>query len=299
MSCQVARACTIEGSVVARPIVKWAGGKSRLLAELRRHVPREMETYAEPFCGGAALYFALASGKERPFRRALLADKNAELVATYCAIRDDVDAVIDALKDYKYDRDLFYRIRELDTSEMTGVARAARLIFLNKTCFNGLWRVNAAGKFNVPFGRYKSPRILDEAALRAASRALAGAEIVHGDFTSVTRELGAGDFVYFDPPYVPLSKTASFTSYAVDRFGPAEQERLVAELHLLRARGARAMLSNAYNEETARLYAEFAFHVIDAPRSINSDPTKRQSTRELIVTTWEKRARRRERVSRV
>ena len=161
--------------------MKWAGGKSRLLGELIARVPRRLKTYAEPFAGGAALFFALASERARgarSFEHAILADRNEELVACYRAVQGDVEAVIEALADFRYDRDLFYEVRAQDTAGMSDVDRAARFIFLNRTCFNGLWRVNSGGRFNVPFGKYKNPRILDRDALLAASRALAGVEIV-------------------------------------------------------------------------------------------------------------------------
>ena len=159
--------------MVAKPIVKWAGGKSRLLGELLSRVPPEIGTYAEPFAGGAALFFAIASSPVHRFERALLSDANEELVATYRAVRDDVDALVAELGKYKHDEKLFYRTREMDTRGMSDVQRGARLLFLNRTCYNGLWRVNAAGRFNVPFGRYKNPKILHEPTLRAASTALA------------------------------------------------------------------------------------------------------------------------------
>jgi DNA adenine methylase len=279
-------------SVDAKPIVKWAGGKSRLLGELLDRVPRRLETYAEPFAGGAALFFALAAErakKKRSFERALLADRNEELVACYRAVRDDVSAVIAALGSgvFRYDRDVFYEVRAADTRGWSDVARAARLLFLNHTCFNGLWRVNASGQFNVPFGKYKNPRICDEAALRAASRALADAEIHSCDFADVTRDLASGDFVYFDPPYVPLSRTASFTAYARDGFSPNDQERLAAELRALKRRGARAMLSNADTPVTRALYDGLACHSVRAPRSISCDGARRGDAGELVVTTWE------------
>src|SRR4051812_40926327 len=144
----------------AKPIVKWAGGKSRLLPELLARVPRKIGTYAEPFAGGAALFFALASEAERGERsidRAILADRNEELVATYRAVKTDVEAVIELLRGYRAERDLFYQVRALPTSDLSDVQRAARFVFLNRTCFNGLWRVNSGGKFNVPFGKYKNP----------------------------------------------------------------------------------------------------------------------------------------------
>ena len=278
-----------SNSRAVKPIVKWAGGKSRLLPELLKRVPGEIRTYAEPFAGGAALFFALAASAERgrrSFKRAILSDENQELVACYRAVRENVDGVIEALRDYRYDKDLFYETRDRDPRAMTDVNRAARLIFLNHTCFNGLWRVNASGRFNVPFGRYKNPRILDEEGLRAASAAFARTEVMHGDFALATRKLGRGDFVYFDPPYAPVSKTASFTAYAREGFDASDQERLLDEFRALHERGALAMLSNADTKEMRALYKQFAVHIVYAPRSINSDGAKRGNARELLVTSW-------------
>jgi DNA adenine methylase len=274
--------------MTAKPIVKWAGGKSRLLPELLSRVPTDIGTYAEPFAGGAALFFAVGSDPSRSWKRAVLADQNEELVACYRAIKADVDAVIHALGAYRYDKDLFYETRDRDTAGMSDVERGARLIFLNHTCFNGLWRVNAGGKFNVPFGRYANPRILDEEGLRAAAALFKRVKIETCDFAEVTRSLGAGDFVYLDPPYVPLSKTASFTAYGSRGFGPEDQSRLRVQLEELRDRGVFAMLSNADTPETRELYKGFAMHVVRAPRSINSDPTKRGDAAELLVVSWDK-----------
>jgi DNA adenine methylase len=272
-----------------RPIVKWAGGKTKLLSELVARMPGEMRTYAEPFSGGAALFFAIADQSEkyaRKFDRAILADRNEELVITYNAVKRDADSVIRELAEYKYDRDLFYATRSKNPKTLTDAARAARLLFLNRTCFNGLWRVNSKGEFNVPFGRYKNPTICDPDGLRAASRALARAEIVHSDFADVTRDLGRGDFVYFDPPYAPVSSTADFTAYAAGGFGHADQVRLTTEVEALRDRGALVMLSNADTPETRALYKDFTLAVVGVSRSINSDASKRGETAELIVTTW-------------
>jgi DNA adenine methylase len=284
----------------ARPIVKWAGGKSKLLSELLPRVPTEMRTYAEPFAGGAALFFAVAASARaggpgaRRFRRAILADRNDELVAAYRAVRDDVAAVVEALRGYRYERELYYEVRERSTSGMSDPERAARLLFLNRTCFNGLWRENSRGQFNVPFGRYKNPKIVDEPALRAASEALAGVDLRAGDFQDVTRELGAGDFVYFDPPYAPASPTSDFTSYAAGGFGPADQRRLAEEFRRLRARGVLAMLSNADTKDVRELYSDFAIHRVSAPRSINATADRRGPAREVLVTSWEPPAQLRE-----
>jgi DNA adenine methylase len=285
--------------VAPRPVVKWAGGKTRLLDRLMKRLPPgRFKTYAEPFCGGGAMFFALAAEPKRRFTRALLADKNAELVTLYQVIKDDVEPLIDRVQAYQDDyyrlgedqrRERFYEVRELDSAKLTPVERGARLLFLNRTCFNGLWRVNASGRFNVPFGKYASPRILDIDVLRAAHEALSIAEIYLADFSFVTKKLKRGDFVYFDPPYVPVSKTANFTAYASDPFGPAEQERLASELGRLKKLGVDAMLSNAATAEMKALYVRHGFVVdsIQAARSINSDPSKRGDVTELVVTTYD------------
>jgi DNA adenine methylase len=271
---------------MAKPIVKWAGGKTKLLDPLLARVPTRIGTYVEPFAGGAALFFALADDPSRSFERAVLADRNEDLIACYRTVRDEVEALIAALSGFRYDEDEYYRVRAEDGAAMPDLARAARMIFLNRTCFNGLWRVNKSGKFNVPFGRYDKPRIVDAVGLRAASRALAKAEIVSADFEDVTRSLGPGDFVYLDPPYVPVSKSASFTTYSAGGFGPADQERLVVELARLRASGVAAVLSNADTEATRELYRDFAIHLVTAPRAINSQAGGRGRVGELIVTSW-------------
>jgi len=278
--------------MVAKPIVKWAGGKTRLLAEILERVPTTMRTYAEPFAGGAALFFALASEREegkpgaRSFERAVLADRNVELVTCYRAVQGDVDAVIEALRPYRYDEALYYETRDVDPTTLSAAARAARFIFLNRTCYNGLWRVNSRGGFNVPFGRYTNPRILDEEGLRVASRALADVEIELADFQAVTDRLGPGDFVYFDPPYAPVSKTSDFTAYAAGGFGPEEQRRLAGELTRLRARGVLALLSNADTPDTRLLYQDFAVDSVMAARAINSKGERRGQVSELLVSNW-------------
>ena len=279
--------------------MKWAGGKARLLDRLMKRLPPgRFKTYAEPFCGGGAMFFALAAEPKRRFTRALLADKNAELVTLYQVIKDDVEPLIDRLRGYQENyyrlddekrRERFYEVRAFDSSKLTPVERGARLLFLNRTCFNGLWRVNASGQFNVPFGKYASPRILDVEVLRAAHEALEVAEIHLADFSVIAKKLKRGDFAYFDPPYVPVSKTANFTAYASDPFGPKEQERLATELARLKKAGVYAMLSNAATPEMKALYVHHGFVVdsIQAARSINSDPSKRGDVTELVVTTYD------------
>ncbi len=281
-------ACSGWPEDAARPIVKWAGGKTKLLAALLPLVPIRIDTYVEPFAGGAALFFALASETPRRFKRAVLCDANPELAACYRAVKTDVDGVIKALGRYRNSERMFYAVRARDTRDMGDVERAARLLFLNRTCFNGLWRVNSKGLFNVPFGQYANPRICNADALRAASRALACATIRSGDFATATRRLGrhfigTGDFVYCDPPYVPLSTTADFTSYAAGGFGADSQKRLLDELKRLRRAGARVIVSNADTRETRALYKGFRVLTVKAPRAINSDKAKRGLVRELVV----------------
>lgn len=240
------------------------------------------------------MFFRLSCYDRPLFDHAILADQNAELIALYRAIKLEVEPLIERLRVYQEEHDQldqegrseqFYAVR--DQNPQTDVERGARLLFLNKTCFNGLWRVNSAGRFNVPFGRHARPRILESEGLRAAHRAFARATVVHADFSEVTRQLGKGDFAYFDPPYVPVSKTANFTAYS-GRFGFDEQERLAAEAATLHERGVRAMLSNAATAEMSALYKKHGFHVgkVRAARLINSDATKRGDVEELVVTTY-------------
>lgn len=285
-----------RAAVAARPIVKWAGGKAKLLGALLPRVPAQIRSYVEPFAGGAALFFSLASeatGADRParrFERAVLWDQNPELVACYRAVRDDVHAVVRALGRYRYDKELFYAVRARDTRRMSDVARAARLVFLNRTCFNGLWRVNSKGRFNVPFGKYTRPTILDREGLLAASEALAGVKLGCGDFARATRRLGAGDFVYFDPPYDPASKTSDFTSYAPGGFSFADQRRLACEMRRLRDAGVLVLLSNADTPAMRELYSDFGVHLVEARRSINAVGARRGMVSELLVVGWERPA---------
>ncbi len=265
-----------------RGFLKWAGGKRELVPHLAPYVPTKLRTYVEPFAGGAALFFALADHDVR-WERAVLCDVNEDLIIAYTAVRDHVDDLLDALRHYRCEEELFYRTRAIDPKTLNVVDRAARAIFLNRTCYNGLWRVNSRGIFNVPFGRYTDPTICNEPVLRAASKHLRGVELVLGDFHGVTRSLGTRDFVYFDPPYVPVSKSASFTAYAKNGFGVKEQERLVAEFARLSKKGVRAVLSNADTDGTRELYGAFEKHSIGVRRSINSSATKRGPAPELIV----------------
>ncbi|MGE0229272.1 MAG: DNA adenine methylase [Dehalococcoidia bacterium] len=287
--------------MTARPFLKWAGGKSQLLPELVRRSPRRIDTYYEPFLGGAALFFALSSDAERAPRRAVLNDLNGALMTTYRVVRDQAPALATALErlqeEYAGADDagraaMYYRVRD-EHGRTDAVEVAARVIFLNKTCFNGLFRVNRRGEFNVPFGRYKSPRILDREALLAASAALRGVELQSADFAEACAEAGPGDFVYFDPPFHPLSDTSNFTAYTEREFGRAEQIRLKRCIDVLTARGVSVMLSNSPHPWIRGGY-EFSGYAIDevqARRAINSRGDGRGPIGELVVTNYEEVAR--------
>jgi DNA adenine methylase len=266
----------------ARPFLKWAGGKGQLLAQLRPLLPAvgTYGRYFEPFAGGAALFFALNP------KRALLADVNAELIDCYKAARDDVDAVIEALGQYRYGADHYYRARELDPRTLPLAQRAARTIYLNRTGYNGLYRVNRSGKFNVPMGRYTNPTLCDAANLKACSKALAKVVLRLEDFEAVAARAKPGDFVYFDPPYVPVSDTADFTSYVPGGFGSNQQRRLAGVFAELGRRGVHAMLSNSDTPAVRELYAGFRIHRVLASRHINSRGSRRGKVGEVVVTTF-------------
>lgn len=265
----------------AGPIVKWVGGKSKLLGELTARSPRHYVRYFEPFFGGGALFFRLAPGT------AVLSDANGELMDCYRTIRDDVDGAIRALGRHceQHSEEHYYAVRESwnAPAPTTPIERAAAFVYLNKTCYNGLWRVNSKGAFNVPMGRYDKPRILDEEGLRAAASALANATLEHAPFDHVLGRAQAGDFVYFDPPYDPVSETAYFTGYTADAFTRRDQERLALVFRTLADRGCAVLLSNSDTPFIRQLYAGFHIDTVKCARAINSRADARGAVSEVII----------------
>ncbi len=261
----------------ARPFLKFAGGKRAIIAELLARVPSRYEAYHEPFVGGGALFFSLDP------ERAYISDINKELMNCYTVIREDLQNLMSALWMIPYDRGgndesnraVFNAIRGLDRDENFGILppvfRAARTIFLNRTCYNGLWRVNSRGEFNTPFGKYKNPKIVDELNLQLCSSVLQSCTISNDDFTQSLKRVKKDDFVYLDPPYLPSSSTADFTSYHEDGFGYRDHQRLAEECHRLDKLGAKFLLSNSNTPEAKDLYKGFHIDIIEAPRSINRE----------------------------
>ena len=276
---------------MAKPFLKWAGGKRSVLPVLLKAAPEQIETYYEPFLGGGALFFALQA--EGRFKHAVLSDSNEELINAYIQVRDAPDALVIALAVYqrKYrelDREhrasFYYTIRAKNPT--CDVGRAARLIFLNKTCYNGLYRVNSRGEFNVPHGRYANPTICDQVNLQAASKALQGADLKVADFAEAVVKAHEGDFAYFDPPYFPLSETANFTSYTDGQFGWGAQQRLARIAYGVVHRGGTFALSNAGTDEPRRIYERYGFNTATASavRLINADSSGRGEVTEHLVT---------------
>lgn len=261
-----------------RPFVKWAGGKRQLLPELLRYVPERHGRYFEPFVGGGALFFEL-----RP-PVALLTDVNERLIRTYRGVRDHVGRVIELLDSYPHDEKFFYELRDLDVDTQTDADVAAWFIYLNKVGFNGLYRVNRKNRFNVPFGRHKNPTICDHATLRACSAALARASLEVADFETAVAQAAPGDLVYFDPPYVPLSVTSSFTSYTSGGFGRDAQVRLRDLALELKQRGVHVLLSNSSADFVRDLYQpSFITTEVSATRLVNSKVTRRGAITELVI----------------
>lgn len=267
------------------PFVKWAGGKSQLLPDLVRYRPRSIATYLEPFVGGGALFFALAPS------RAIIADANPELMAAYRTVQRDPESLmreLDELQPYGADEEFFENQRRKDPSKLPELKRAARFIFLNKTCFNGLYRVNSRGQFNTPFNHNKkAPRLYDRGNILACNKALAGKLIVQGDYRDVSGYARSGDFVYFDPPYQPLTPSSSFTSYTADDFDFEDQCRLAAVVDQLADAGCNVMVSNSAHPEIEKLYAKRHYvHRLRARRAINSDKNGRGKVDELLILTY-------------
>lgn len=271
---------------VPRPFLKWAGGKTQLADVLLERMPLVFNVYHEPFVGGGALFFRLY--REQKIRYAVLSDINAELIDTYLAVRDHISEVVRLLSEFPYDEEFYYSIREKDPWRLSLPERAARMIYLNKTGYNGLYRVNRQGKFNVPFGRYKSPKYLDQENLLAASKALQDVDILCASFESVVGRVIPGDFVYFDPPYVPISQTANFVSYHENGFGLSDQEHLRDVCVELSKNKVYVMLSNS-NTETVKSMYDLPYFTTDevlANRAINCKGEKRGKIAELVITNY-------------
>jgi DNA adenine methylase len=263
------------------PFLKWAGGKRQLLAQLAPHIPSAYGSYLEPFLGGGALYLALKPS------RAILADLNQELILCYQVIRDQLDALLADLDRHIYDRDYYYRLRAEPADTLSPVARASRFLYLNKCGYNGLYRVNASGRFNVPFGRYpRPPRLYREEAIRTTSALLRSADLRTAPFQETMDRGRADDFVYLDPPYHPLTPSSNFTAYTAGTFGADDQKELARWYRLLDQRGCRLMLSNSSAPLIRELYHDFRIEEVQATRAINSDPLARGTVTELVVLNY-------------
>lgn len=272
---------------LAAPVVKWVGGKRQLLSEIIPLFPKRITSYCEPFLGGGAVLFSIQPAK------AVVNDLNGDLIAVYEVIRDDVEALIDDLKRHENTSEYFYRIRDLDRDQtvyqaMSKVERASRLIYLNKTCFNGLFRVNSAGAFNTPFGRYKNPNIVNEPVLRAVNRyfAAGGVTFFHEDFAKTLARVEPGALAYLDPPYDPLSDTASFTGYSKGGFDKNEQRRLKRCCDDLTRRGVKFVLSNSATDFIKDLYQDYEILVVKAKRAINADASRRGAVEEVLIRNY-------------
>lgn len=270
----------LAASVAPRPFLKWAGGKGQLIQQYLPYFPKTFSTYYEPFLGGGAIFFHL-----RP-PQSTLTDINPELVNVYCCVRDRAEAVIALLKEYQqqHGHDFYYQIRS--NPGETAIEKAARFIYLNKTCFNGLYRENSKGQFNVPMGRYKAPKVCHPELLHAVSQTLKHTTIAVQPFDAVLDQARSDrDFVYFDPPYHPISSTSQFTAYNRYSFHPADQIRLRDTFAQLAQRGVNVMLSNSDCPFVRELYQDFKIHPIVAARSINSNPQRRGKITEVLVTS--------------
>ncbi len=269
-----------------RPVLKWAGGKGQLLPDLLKRVPDDFDVYHEPFIGGGALFFELAA--QGRLRKAYISDVNQALIDVYLALRDDLNEVVSLLKEHqhRHSESYYYRIRARKSSTLTLTERAARVIYLNHTCYNGLYRENQSGEFNVPFGRYKNPTICDEMNLHTVSEVLKKADISCRPFGATLEKARENDFVYFDPPYDPVSTTSNFTSYHKNGFGSKDQADLRCVYTELARRNVKVMLSNSDTPFIRQLYDSYFIIQVYASRAINSKANGRGKIAELIVCSY-------------
>ena len=274
-----------------KPFVKWAGGKRQLLPEIQKHLPEKLSSYFEPFLGGGALLFHLLS--ENKNLKGNVSDLNSDLILSYVTIRDNLNGLLKSLQKHsaKYFSDsksYYYSVRE--SNPKSQIEKVSRLLFLNRTCFNGLYRVNSKGKFNVPLGRYSHPNIVQEENLRSVNQFLNQNKIIIKcqDFSSTVEKAKKGDFVYFDPPYQPVSKTANFTSYTNSNFGLNDLKRLAKVSNDLAKKGVNVLLSNSSSKQVRDLFSSKHWKIIkiEANRAINSDSNKRTGHSELLIKNY-------------
>lgn len=277
----------VKTNQLIAPVVKWVGGKRQLMTEITPLIPAKFSTYCEPFLGGGAVFLNVQP------RKAVVNDINHDLITVYQVIKTQVESLIEDLKKHEYNKDYFYNLRNLDRDheqylQLDDVQRASRFIYLNKTCFNGLYRVNSKGEFNVPFGRYRNPKIVNEEVLRAVSAYLNHSKITfcNEDFEATIRRMRKGSFVYLDPPYDPLSETASFTGYNSNGFGRKEQIRLKECCDLLNRRGIKFLLSNSATDFITELYSDYEITFVKAKRAINVNTKKRGAIAEVLVRNY-------------
>ena len=267
------------------PIVKWVGGKRQLMFELLKNMPETYNRYFEPFIGGGALFFELQP------QNGYISDMNEELINLYSVVRDDVYELIEDLNKHKVSKEYFLKIRNLDRTEkynkLSDIQKASRFIYLNRTCFNGMYRVNSQGQFNVPFGNYKNPRIVDAENLINCSKLLKHTEICCADFSEILNKVQKGDFVYFDPPYVPLNETSSFTSYTKDGFDLDMQFKLRDICDELDSMGVMFMLSNSDTKLVNELYSNYEIKKVFASRAINANGNGRGKITEVLVRNYD------------
>ncbi|MBR8831808.1 MAG: Modification methylase DpnIIA [Chroococcopsis gigantea SAG 12.99] len=274
-----------KDKIQCKPYLKWVGGKSQLKSELISRLPTSFNRYFEPFIGGGALFFTLQP------HSAFISDINPDLINTYQVVKDYIEELIQDLKQHVYDQDYYLKIRNIDRSTefstWTKIQKASRLIYLNKSCFNGLYRVNSKGHFNVPFGRYTNPTLVDDLNLRACSKVLKNCQIGLNSFLAIEHLLQKNDFVYFDPPYAPLNTTSNFTSYTPDGFAHDMQVALKNFCDRLTDRGVQFMLSNSSAQLILDLYSDYKIELVYATRAINSKAHKRGKIPEVIVRNYQ------------
>ena len=277
----------MQKNKLVTPVLKWVGGKRQLITQITELLPSRYATYYEPFIGGGAVFFHLQR------KKVVINDFNSELVNVYKTIQSDVEALIEDLKKHKNESDYFYEMRALDRSdtfsELTNIEKASRVLYLNKTCFNGLYRVNRSGEFNTPFGRYKNPNIVNEITLRAVHEYLKTNDItiLNQDFASIFDNIKKNDFVYLDPPYDPVSKSSNFTGYNQGGFSTDDQIRLRELCDRLNKKGVKFLLSNSATDFIKEQYKDYQINIVQATRSINSNAKKRGAVDEVLIRNYE------------